>query len=179
MLRSCAWQQIGPLLFWLVPSLVAAQATTDTIKPGMRVRVTIDETTRPAGTHPRTQLIRGTLASTPGDSIVIRPSPTAGTLALPRISVHRVDVSLGTSRARSALVYALRLAFAGAVICASENVDCVDERRRFRSGSESKAAAFGAVTGALVGGTLGVLMPYERWRRGALSTRVSLVPQAN
>jgi hypothetical protein len=84
-------------------------------------------------------------------------------LAIPRASVRRLDVSRGVSRGASAVERAVGGAVGGAVSFALLN----DPRRsggpHYRT--DWRAAGAGAAWGAGIGAALGLIWPHERWHR--------------
>ena len=92
-------------LMLAVPSIGLAQFQTE-VRPGARVRVWVPETDRQQEGPYRRQLLRGTVESVDG-SLRLRIPGVAGTLAIPRNSVRRLDVSRGVSRGASAVERAI------------------------------------------------------------------------
>ena len=143
------------------PGLADAQFPAE-IQSGMRVRVWIPETTRQEEGPNRKQLLRGTVESVDG-SLRLRVPGTAGSLAIPRASVRRLDVSRGVSRGASMVERAVGGAIGGAIAFALLN----DPRRsggpHYRT--DWRAAGVGAAWGAGIGAVVGLIWPHERWRR--------------
>ena len=129
----------------------------------MRVRVWIPETARQQDGPNRRQLLRGTVESVDGSSLRLRVPGTAGSLAIPRASVRRLDVSRGVSRGASAVERAIGGAIGGAITLAVLN----DPNRRggphYRT--DWRAAGVGAAWGGAAGAVFGLIWPYERWSR--------------
>jgi hypothetical protein len=143
------------------PCLAIAQFPAE-VQPGARVRVWIPETTRQEEGPYRRQLLRGTVESVDG-TLRLRVPGTAGSLAIPRAAVRRLDVSRGVSRGASAVERAVGGAIGGAITFALLN----DPRRRggphYRT--DWRAAGVGAAWGGGIGAVIGFAFPHERWRR--------------
>ena len=143
------------------PCLAIAQFPAE-VQPGTRVRVWIPETTRQEEGPYRRQLLRGTVESVDG-TLRLRVPGTAGSLAIPRAAVRRLDVSRGVSRGASAVERAIGGAIGGAITFALLN----DPRRRggphYRT--DWRAAGVGAAWGGGIGAVIGFAFPHERWRR--------------
>ena len=145
-----------------VPRLAAAQFPAE-VQPGTRVRVWIPETVRQEQAPEHRQVLRGIVESAEGSTLRLRVPGTAGSLAIPRASVRRLDVSRGVSRGASMVERAVGGAIGGAIAFAHLN----DPRRsggpHYRT--DWRAAGVGAALGAGIGGFVGLVWPYERWRR--------------
>jgi hypothetical protein len=143
------------------PCLAIAQFPAE-VQPGTRVRVWIPETSRQEEGPYRRQLLRGTVESVDG-TLRLRVPGTAGSLAIPRAAVRRLDVSRGVSRGASAVERAIGGAIGGAITFALLN----DPRRRggphYRT--DWRAAGVGAAWGGGIGAVIGFAFPHERWRR--------------
>ena len=148
-------------LMLAVPSIGLAQFPAE-VRPGARVRVWVPETDRQQEGPYRRQLLRGTVESVDG-TLRLRVPGTAGSLAIPRASVRRLDVSHGVSRAASAVERAVGGAIGGAISFALLN----DPRRRggphYRT--DWRAAGVGAAWGGGIGAVIGLAFPHERWHR--------------
>ena len=146
----------------VLPRFAAAQLPEE-VRPGMRVRVWLPEARRQQQAPERRQLLRGTVESTDGSILRLNVSGTTGSLAIPRASIIRMDVSRGVNPIASAFESAAGGAIAGAITFALMN----DPRRR--GGPHYKrdwrAAGVGAAWGASIGGALGFVFPHEQWRR--------------
>ena len=155
--------RLGIVISFLLaaPALADAQFPAE-LQPGMRVRVWIPETTRQEQGPDRRQLLRGTVESVDG-TLRLRVPGTAGSLAIPRAAVRRLDVSRGVSRGASAVERAVGGAIGGAITFALLN----DPRRRggphYRT--DWRAAGVGAAWGGGIGTVIGFAFPHERWRR--------------
>ena len=124
-----------------VPRLADAQFPAE-VQPGTRVRVWIPETVRQEQAPEHRQLLRGTVESVDGSTLRLRVPGTAGSLAIPRAA--------GT-------------AIGGAISFALLN----DPKRSGgpHNRTDWRAAGVGAAWGAVGGGFVGLVWPYERWRR--------------
>jgi hypothetical protein len=150
---------IGFLL--AIPGLAVAQFPAE-VQPGARVRVWIPETARQEQGPDRRQLLRGTVESVDG-ALRLRVPGTTGSLAIQRTSVRRLDVSRGVSRGASMVERAVGGALAGAITLAALNDPQRASGPHFRTDWE--AAGVGAAFGAGFGAVVGLIWPYERWRR--------------
>jgi hypothetical protein len=150
---------IGFLL--AIPGLAVAQFPAE-VQPGARVRVWIPETARQEQGPDRRQLLRGTVESVDG-ALRLRVPGTTGSLAIQRASVRRLDVSRGVSRGASMVERAVGGALAGAITLAALNDPQRASGPHFRTDWE--AAGVGAAFGAGFGAVVGLIWPYERWRR--------------
>jgi len=143
------------------PRLADAQFPAD-VQPGTRVRVWIPETARQEEGPHRRQLLRGTVESIDG-SLRLRIPGATSSLAIPRASVRRLDVSRGVSRGASMIERAVGGAIGGAIGFALLN----DPRRsggpHYRT--DWRAAGVGAAWGGGIGALIGFTFPHERWRR--------------
>ena len=148
-------------LMLAVPSIGLAQFPAE-VRPGARVRVWIPEPDRQQEGPYRRQLLRGTVESVDG-SLRLRIPGASGSLAIPRTSVRRLDVSRGVSRGASMVERAVGAAIGGAVAYAALN----DPRRRggphYRT--DWQAAGVGAAWGGGIGAVVGLIWPHERWDR--------------
>lgn len=145
-----------------ISRFAGAQFPAD-VHAGTRVRVWIPEPTRQEQPPERRQLLRGTVESVDGSVLRLRVPSTAGSLAIPRASVRRLDVSRGVSRGASMVERAVGGAIGGAILFGLLN----DPRRsggpHYRT--DWRAAGVGAAWGAGIGAVVGLTWPYERWRR--------------
>jgi hypothetical protein len=143
------------------PCLATAQFPAE-VQPGTRVRVWVPETTRQEEGPYRRQLLRGTVESVDG-TLRLRVPGTAGSLAIPRAAVRRLDVSRGVSRGASMVERAVGGAIGGAIAFALLN----DPRRKggphYRT--DWRAAGVGAAWGGGIGAVIGLAFPHERWHR--------------
>jgi hypothetical protein len=125
--------------------------------------VWLPEATRQEQAPERRQVLRGTVESVDAGGLRLRLSGTSGSVSIPRSSVRRLDVSRGVSRGASMVERAVGAAIGGAVSFALLN----DPRRsggpHYRT--DWRAAGVGAAWGGAVGAVVGLIWPYERWRR--------------
>jgi hypothetical protein len=148
--------------FLLATSSLAVAQFPAEVQPGARVRVWIPETARQEQGPDRRQLLRGTVESVDG-ALRLRVPGTTGSLAIQRASVRRLDVSRGVSRGASMVERAVGGALAGAITLAALNDPQRASGPHFRTDWE--AAGVGAAFGAGFGAVVGLIWPYERWRR--------------
>jgi hypothetical protein len=155
-------------LFIVISLLLAAPRLADAqfpaeVQPGTRVRVWIPETTRQEQGPYRRQLVRGTVDAVDESTLRLRIAGSAGSLAIPRAAVRRLDVSRGVSRGASMFERAAGGAIGGAIGFALLN----DPRRsggpHYRT--DWRAAGVGAAWAAGISAVVGLAFPYERWRR--------------
>jgi len=144
-----------------IPGVAVAQFPAE-VQPGARVRVWIPETARQEQGPDRRQLLRGTVESVDG-ALRLRVPGTTGSLAIQRTAVRRLDVSRGVSRGASMVERAVGGALAGAITLAFMNDPGRENGPHFRTDWE--AAGVGAAFGAGFGAVVGLIWPYERWRR--------------
>jgi hypothetical protein len=151
---------IGVLL--AAPRVANAQFPAE-VRPGARVRVWIPEMPRQEEGPNRRQLLRGTVESVDGGNLRLRIPGAANSLAIPRASVRRLDLSRGVSRGASMVERAVGGAIGGAISFALLN----DPRRRggphYRT--DWRAAGVGAAWGGGIGAVVGLAFPHERWHR--------------
>jgi hypothetical protein len=107
------------------------------------------------------QRLYGTVRAIAPETLYVSLSSTVGQVAIPRLMIHEVAMSLGRpSRARSALEAGTVGAALFALLVPAYVVD--PDSRWF--GSSGRATAAGAVLGFGAGLLLGTIFPYERWR---------------
>ena len=144
------------------PGALRAQFHPD-VQVGTRVQVWLPESRRQEEGPERRQLLRGTVESVASDTIRITIPSAIGTVAVPRTSVRRLEVSQGVSRPASMAERAIGGAVGGAVTWALMN----DPRRsggpHYRT--DWRAAGVGAAWGAGIGAVVGFIIPHERWDR--------------
>ncbi len=144
------------------PRLALAQFPAE-VQPGTRVRVWIPETARQDQAPNHRQLLRGNVESVEGSTLRLRIPGAASSLAIPRASVRRLDISRGVPRGESMIERAAGGAIGGAITYALMN----DPRRRggphYRR--DWRAAGVGAEWGAGIGAVIGFIWPHESWRR--------------
>lgn len=151
---------IGALVF--APALAIGQFPAR-VQPGVRVRVWLPEGQQQEKGPWRRQLLRGTVSELRNDTLRLSVPGTQGSLAVSRADLRRLDVSLGTSRAASALERAVGFAISGAIWAALENDPNSTEWPHYRR--TWRAAGEGAKWGAALGAVVGFVFPTERWRR--------------
>ena len=142
---------------------LAAQQAVD-ISVGTRVRIRLPEALpQPESRLQRWQLLRGEVIRVAPDTLLLRPAPGLGELAVPLSQVQQLERSLGRqSRGESALLEGIEWAVGGALTLAISYE---------RSGSDygvvnrGEAAALGAGIGFVTGALWGALTPAEKWRR--------------
>ena len=147
----------------LTPDFAAAQFPAD-VHAGVRVRVWVPEAWRQEQGPWRRQQLRGTVASMSSDTLRLSVPGPLGTLAVPRHSMARLDVSRGRpSRVASALERAVGFAIFGAISTALKNDPRGSEWPNYSR--DWRAAEEGAKWGAAFGAAFGFILPTERWRR--------------
>ncbi len=144
------------------PGFAAAQFPAE-IQSGTRVRVWIPEPTRQEQPPERRQLLRGSVESVDGGVLRMRVPSTVGSLAIPRASVRRLDVSRGVSRGASMIERAVGGAIGGAILFGMLNDPNRSGGPHYRT--DWRAAGVGAAWGGGIGAAIGFIWPYERWRR--------------
>ena len=149
----------------LVSRVASAQFPAD-VRPGVRVRVWIPEPIAQMEGPAKRQLLRGSVAGIEGDVLRLSVPGTTGTLAIPRGTVRKLEVSRGVSRPLSMIERAIGGAAGGAITFALMN----DPRRRggphYRT--DWRAAGVGASWGAGIGAVIGLVFPHEHWERARL-----------
>jgi hypothetical protein len=148
-------------LLLAAPRLAVAQFPAE-VQPGTRVRVWIPEANRQEQGPNRRQQLRGTVESVDG-TLRLRIPGTENSLAIPRASVRRLDVSRGVSRGASMIERAVGGALSGAITIAVLNDPQRSDWPNYRT--DWRAAGVGAAWGAGVGAVVGMIWPYERWHR--------------
>jgi hypothetical protein len=151
------------LAFLLVASGPAVAQFPAEVQRGTRVRVWIPEAERQEEGPNRRQRLRGTVESVDEATLRLRIPSSAGTLAIPRASVRRLDVSRGVSRGASMVERAVGGAISGAILYGVMNDPRNSTGPNFRTDWE--AAGVGAAWGAGIGAVVGLIWPHERWRR--------------
>jgi hypothetical protein len=159
---------LGALAVILVnPTTVGAQLgrrAVHMVAVGTRVRVEVAEGVPQALRQPPfaagAQRLQGTVHAISPETLYVALSNAVGTVAIPRATIRRVEMSLGRPSRR---VSAMDVGTAGAVLFALfMPAFVVQPERRF--GSSERAAAVGAGIGFGMGALFGALRPYERWR---------------
>ena len=148
------------------PAALRAQFPAD-VPVGARVRVWLPESYRQEEGPLRRQLLRGSVNAIAGDTLLLSIPGAAGAVAIPRVTMRRLELSRGVSRPVSAVERAIGGAIGGAITYAVLN----DPRRRggphYRT--DWRAAGVGASWGAGIGAVVGFVFPHERWHRVRLS----------
>jgi hypothetical protein len=147
----------------LATSQVAAAQFPDDVQPGTRVRVWIPEPARQDQSPDHRQLLRGTVESVDGGILRLVVPGTAGELSIPRASVRRLDVSRGVSAGASMIQRAAGGAIGGAILFGLLNDPNRSGGPHYHT--DWRAAGVGAAWGAAIGGTFGLIFPFEQWRR--------------
>lgn len=147
----------------LAISSVAQAQFPDDVRAGTRVRVWIPEATRQAEGPNKRQLLRGEVEAVNAGSLRLRIPGSTGTIAIPRTAVRRLDVSRGVSRGASMVERAVGVGIASAITFALFNDPENASGPNFRTDWE--AAGVGAAVGAGFGAIIGLIWPYERWRK--------------
>jgi hypothetical protein len=132
------------------------------VQPGTRVRVWIPEANRQEQGPNRRQQLRGTVESVDG-TLRLKIPGAANSLAIPRASVRRLDVSRGVSRGASMVERAVGGALSGAITLVVLNDPLRSRWPHYRT--DWRAAGVGAAWGGGIGAVVGLIWPYERWHR--------------
>ena len=143
----------------------AAAQKSDTLQVGARYRITLPEfADRPGPQFPPSRWLTGELVERRGDTLVMRPHPTTGAVAVPLSSIHRLERSRGVSR----VVSAVEGAFGGALVGTILGNVFYDLGVR-GSGFNTRWQATGTIAAHAAGGGLlaGALFPSEKWKRVA------------
>ena len=147
---------------FLLPSVAGAQFPDD-VRAGTRVRVWIPEAARQAEGPNKRQLLRGEVEAVNAETLRLRIPGSTGTIAIPRTAVRRLDVSRGVSRGASMVERAVGVAIGTAITFALLNDPGRSSGPNYRT--DWQAAGVGAAWGAGVGAVIGLIWPYERWRK--------------
>jgi len=142
----------------------AAQAQRDdSLQVGARYRITLPEfADRPGPQFPPSRWLAGALVEQRRDTLVVRPHPSTGVIAVPFTSIDRLERSRGVSRAASGFEGAIGGALVGALL-GSLVYDIGVRGTNFNT----RWQAVGIMAANSAGGGLvaGVLFPTERWKR--------------
>ena len=147
---------------FLLSSVAGAQFPDD-VRAGTRVRVWIPEAARQAEGPNKRQLLRGEVETVNAETMRLRIPGSSGAIAIPRTTIRRLDVSRGVSRGASMFERAIGVGIASAITFGLMNDPRNSTGPNFRTDWE--AAGVGAAFGAGFGGVVGLIWPYERWRR--------------
>ena len=140
----------------------------DTLQLGARYRITLPEfANRPGPQPPPSRWLTGELTERRGDSLVVRPHPTTGAVAVPFSSIHRLERSRGVSRVVSAVEGTVGGAVAGVLLA-----NVLYDLGVRGSGFNTRWQATGTMAAhAAAGGLIaGALFPGEKWKRVATPT---------
>lgn len=141
--RVCAWL---PGVMLCVHTTCGAQSR-DSVPVGARVRVILGDSLRQWTFAPRTQALIGTVVARNAETLTLTIG-AADTARVSRLQVRSVAVSGGISRLWSGVAQAAFGALAASLF---------SDRERPRWAN--------AGIGAGLGGVVGLLRPYEHWRR--------------
>jgi hypothetical protein len=144
-------------------STVAVAQRDDALQVGARYRVTLVKFPDRIGTQmPADRWLAGELVERRADTLVLRPHPATGSVAVPATAIDRLERSRGVSRATSAFENALGGAVAGGI----GGYFLYDSGLRgINFNKPWQAVGISAATGAIGGLIGGLLFPVERWRR--------------
>ena len=146
----------------VAPCVASAQFPAE-VQPGTRVRVWVPETARQEQAPDRRQLLRGTVESVEGTILRLSVPGTGGSLAIPQSSVRRLDVSSGVDQGASMIARAAGGALGGALLFGIMNDPDRTGGPHYRT--DWQAAGVGAAWGAGIGAAIGLIWPFEHWRR--------------
>jgi hypothetical protein len=135
----------------------------DTLQVGARYRITLPEfPDRPGPQFPQSRWLAGEFVAYRADSILVRPHPTTGAVAVPLGAIDRLERSRGVSRAASGFEGAVGGALVGALVGW-----LVYEVGARTMGDDTRWEAIGSTAAWSAAGGLaaGVLFPTERWKR--------------
>lgn len=169
--RPCRWTLIASLASLIAVPDLSGQMAVDRwrmVEIGTRVRVGVADRVpgipdrMPSSPfHASVQRLQGTVRAIAPDTLYVDLANTVGQVAIPRVMIQGVEMSLGRpSRARSAL----EAGTTGAVILALFLPSFVVDPGSRWFGSSGRATTAAAVIGFSTGALLGLIRPYERWR---------------
>ena len=144
-------------------SSVAGAQFPDDVRAGTRVRVWIPEVARQAEGPNKRQLLRGEVEAVNTETLRLRIPGSVGAIAIPRTAVRRLDVSRGVSRGASMVERAVGVGIASGITLALMNDPGRSSGPNYRT--DWRAAQVGAAWGAGFGAVIGLIWPYERWRK--------------
>jgi hypothetical protein len=144
-------------------SAAASAQRNDGLQVGARYRVTLVKFPDRVGPQlPADRWLAGELTERRADTLMLRPHPATGSVAVPATAIDRLEVSRGVSRATSAFENALGGAIAGGIA----GYFLYDSGLRgINFHKPWQAVGISAATGAAGGLIGGLLFPVERWRR--------------
>jgi hypothetical protein len=148
------------------PPALRAQFPAD-VRVGARVRVWLPESQRQSEGPMRRQLLRGTVDAVSADTLLLSIPGSAGPVAIPRVTMRRLDLSHGTSPLASAFERAAGGAIGGAITWGLMNDPRNATGPHYRT--DWRAAGVGAAWGAGIGAVIGLVFPHERWHRVRLA----------
>jgi len=156
-LRHGTWKcvLVAMLAAVAIVQTAAAQASEEP-RVGTRIRIGLPDTLRAYPFARHGQWVVGTVVRATQDSLVLHVGG-ANPLSVARHDISGVDVSRGSSRARSAVDYGLTMGlFMGAMRYSLEHSE--------RGVHDHQVAIF-AGSGVAVGAIIGALSPFEHWKR--------------
>ena len=169
-MHSSRWWILGVALaagIAATPVTLPGQFPTD-LQVGTRIRVWLPEPHPQMEGARRQQLLRGTVDAVEADTLRVSIPGAFGSVAVPRASIHRLEVSRGQpDRLSSAADRVVGTALAGAALFVLMNRPPGARESSYRT--NWRAAGAGAATGAGFGVFLGLVLPHERWRRVRLA----------
>lgn len=136
------------------PQVMSAQARFD-LPLGQRVKFEYADSVRLVPIGRSRQQLTGVLTADSADAVQLR-LPTGDVVTLRRESLKRAWVSNGVSRGRSAFVMAVSLSATGYL---------TSSPRSWRGESSNGDGLIGAAIGAGIGTALGLIRPFETWKR--------------
>lgn len=145
-----------------IPAIAAAQFPG--VRTGDRVRVWLPERYSQMDGPWRRLVLRGTVEAVAGDTLRLGISGAYGSLAVPRATIRRMELSRGwPRRIPSGIERAIGGAIGGAIALALENDPYGSEWPHYKR--DWRAAEEGAKYGAMIGFAIGFMFPHEQWKR--------------
>jgi len=147
-------------------SAARAQFPAD-VQRGQRVRVWLPESYPQMNSPAHRQLMRGIVDDVAADTLRLSVPGAVGSLAIPRASIRRLDLSRGKpSRIASMLERGIGGAIVtGLVFAATNAIYTSNDNFATQYDSNWDAALAGAAWGGGLGAAIGLVWPTERWRR--------------